>query len=81
MPKMSIPEKWLSGQSNYHTIRFEVSNGGGRSSLVRIPPPNYESVEEFNTHYHDDDHEPSGIKELKKARDDEYYNNFIIRSC
>jgi hypothetical protein len=38
-------------------------------------------VKEFNTHYHDDDHEPSGIKELKKARDDEYYNNFIIRSC
>ena len=36
-------------------------------------------VEELNIGYHDD-HVPIGIKELKKARDDEYYNNFIIRS-
>jgi hypothetical protein len=36
-------------------------------------------VEELNIRYHDD-REPSRIKELKKARDDEYYNNFIIRS-
>ena len=37
MPKMTLPEKWLNSQSNHHTSRFVVENGGGKSSLVRIP--------------------------------------------
>ena len=47
-------------------------------TVMRIIVPTMR-VEELNITY-SEDHEPSGIQELKKARDDEFYNNFFVRS-
>jgi hypothetical protein len=40
----TIPEKWLNSHSNQYTSRFEVPTE--RDSMVRIPPPPMDRVNE-----------------------------------